>query len=842
MQSSSAWRVYNPAVPIWARLITGVAALRVAVALILYLSGQSAITAASPVPSVAYVGLALAFGGLGVILVVANRNDRRAAWLGGSFVLIATTLSRQFLNIDGNRDLLAPLATLRLDAFLPAFLWHFVGVFPVALTGRRDGFTLGIALATVFWAVTVPVHISFMFAPLDIDIPDWRVLLLGVGRLPSGQGISLYWPLVLGLSGAAFAYLAWRARQARGDERRRVSIFVNGLLGGAAPFVVEVVLEGVIPPYQALVHSPAVEPWVGLALFGGLSTVPFSTAYSVFFDHVVELGVVLRSALQYALARYTIVAVTAIPFGALAVFVVQHRAEPLVSLLSGWRPLLLAALTSFGLVALRARSQWLRALDRRFFRETYDTRQALDHLLIDARNAVDAVDLELRLHNAIDRILHAPVMLYVLDDRDGMLRRPATGTDPVSSSGILVSLAIADRAPMAIDQHDAGSPFRRLPPDEQQWITRGGVHLLLAMAAADGRAIGLLAVGGKQSGLAFTASERRLIEAIGASASLALDNLRLRASSEPLSEPAARECPNCASVSRADTTTCRCGGILVTASAPYVLRGVFRLDRRIGAGGMGVVYHAVDLNLDRSVAVKTLPRVTPDHVERLRREARAMAAITHPNLAVVHGLETWQGIPFLIEEYLGGGTLSHRLARGPLPIADALDMAVALADALACLHAADILHCDIKPSNIAFSNQGTPKLLDFGVAKLRRGAADTTVTWGRSPEVTAAPPPSTNLQAFGTPAYMSPEALRRDPPSALFDLWSLAVVVFESVAGTRPGLVVGPTDLLRHSPGAPATVAAFLSEALAPNPGQRPASAAAFSTRLRRLRAELQLG
>jgi serine/threonine protein kinase len=394
---------------------------------------------------------------------------------------------------------------------------------------------------------------------------------------------------------------------------------------------------------------------------------------------------------------------------------------------------------------------------------------------------------------------------------------------------------------MDVDPDGQDSVLRRLPPDEQRWVTNSGARLLLALIGGDRRPVGLLAVGPKQSGLAFTGSDRRLIEAAGASASLALDNLRLRAGSEPLSEPAARECPSCASVSKGDGVTCRCGGILVTASAPYILRGVFQLDRRIGAGGMGVVYHAMDRNLGRSVAVKTLPRVTPEHVVRLRREARAMAAIAHPNLAVVYGLETWQGIPFLIEEYLGGGTLSNRLASGPLPVAEALDLSIALADALVCLHAAAILHCDIKPSNIAFSNLGTPKLLDFGVARLR-DAAETTETWGGIPKPVAAGQPSSGLQAFGTPAYMSPEALRHEPPSPLFDLWSLSVVLYESIAGVRPEPAAGPTDLSQHCAGSPEAVSAYLSEALHTNFARRPRSATVMAQGLRQLRSELQLG
>ena len=137
---------------------------------------------------------------------------------------------------------------------------------------------------------------------------------------------------------------------------------------------------------------------------------------------------------------------------------------------------------------------------------------------------------------------------------------------------------------------------------------------------------------------------------------------------------------------------------------------------------MGVVYRAVDLVLGREVAIKTLPRLGPDQAERLRKEARAMAAVTHPNLAVVHGIESWQGIPFLVEEYLGGGTLAHLISDSPPSLEEAIRLGVVLAGVLEQLHIAGIMHCDVKPGNIGFTQGGVVKLLDFGLARLLRDA------------------------------------------------------------------------------------------------------------------------
>ena len=135
------------------------------------------------------------------------------------------------------------------------------------------------------------------------------------------------------------------------------------------------------PAYKAFAHSPAVQPWIGTIIFGALAIVPFVTAYSVLFDRVVEVRVALRAALQYALARYTIIGITLVPFVALATYLVEHRQESLVTLLaSGSRPLLIGSVV-LGLLTLQLRSRWLEAVDRRYFREPYDARDILTRFM-----------------------------------------------------------------------------------------------------------------------------------------------------------------------------------------------------------------------------------------------------------------------------------------------------------------------------------------------------------------------------------------------------------------------------------------------------------------------------
>jgi serine/threonine-protein kinase len=243
---------------------------------------------------------------------------------------------------------------------------------------------------------------------------------------------------------------------------------------------------------------------------------------------------------------------------------------------------------------------------------------------------------------------------------------------------------------------------------------------------------------------------------------------------------------------------------------------------------MGVVYRATDLMLERTVAIKTLPGTSPEYSQRLRLEAKAMAAVTHRNLAAIHGAESWRGRPMLVCEYMEHGTLATRLAAGPLPMAEAIELGLALADALHVIHRAGLLHRDIKPSNIGYAANGIPKLLDFGLVYLLSEAEDLPAT-----------------PVVGTPLYMSPEASAGHAPTQMFDLWSLNVLLLEAITGTHPfrGRTTEETmSLIREAQrprsldtlrGPVAKVADYFEDALAKEPGRRPRSATEVAARLR---------
>jgi CRP-like cAMP-binding protein len=320
------------------------------------------------------------------------------------------------------------------------------------------------------------------------------------------------------------------------------------------------------------------------------------------------------------------------------------------------------------------------------------------------------------------------------------------------------------------------------------------------------------------------------------------------AAGELPSSPAG-ECPRCGTVGDAPGVPCgHCGTVLKAAPVPAVVAGKFRILERVGTGGMGVVYRALDMGLRRDVAIKTLPRMSAREAYHLRSEARAMASVPHPNLALIYGVEAWRGVPMLIMEHLPGGTLGDRLGTAPLALTEALELGITLAGALERLHGAGLLHRDIKPTNIGYGPTGTPKLLDFGLALTLPGAEHSPGRAGAGAEAAEGgggedhdPPPG------GTPLYLPPEAIGGGFPDPAWDLWALAITLYEALTGSHPldhvpfhaavlRLCQGAIPDVRESaPYLPEEVAAFFRAALAPDRSVRPATATAFRGAVGRL-------
>jgi Tol biopolymer transport system component len=261
--------------------------------------------------------------------------------------------------------------------------------------------------------------------------------------------------------------------------------------------------------------------------------------------------------------------------------------------------------------------------------------------------------------------------------------------------------------------------------------------------------------------------------------------------------------------------------------------GPYEILTALGAGGMGEVYRARDTKLGREVAIKVLPDSLahePERLARFSREAQVLAALNHPNIAHIHGFEDSTGVPALVMELVEGPTLADRIARGPIPVDEALPIAKQITHALEAAHEQGIIHRDLKPANIKVRPDGTVKVLDFGLAK----SFEQTLVPGdltQSPTVLS-PAPTLAGVILGTAAYMSPEQARGKAVDKRADVWAFGCVLFEMLTGRKPfdgetltdtvaAVVKNEPDWRALPRGTPAAVQSVIARCLRKDPAQR---------------------
>lgn len=787
------------------RLLAGLAALKIAGALgSLLVVGFSSTLPGSTLHA-GFIVLQLgAFGACGAVLLIGHAGDPRTQHLGMALLIIASAFSTTyFQQLATATGVLTPIAHLYPDALLAYSLGKFVEVFPAPRVGLRNRIIRALTQASLatglvlFVVNTLPPIFGQWLTRRDPHLSYWVIVFI---------------PALI-LVGMAAGGGAMKTR----EDRRRVRWFITSIGFGLGPMALSVLIAS-LPGIGAAFSSWMLSGWRPWMFNGALALLPVAVAYAVAVERLLPLRVVARMATQHLLARWSVTAMTVVPLLFVGAHLYTHRASTVSDVFTE-RSLTLLLMSIVGGCAVVWREPLLRAIDRAFFR---DLSMAGDNLL-DAPARIRASTSLAELIDELMAALHVTLRpehanLLVRNERGSFVAQNGA-VDSIDRTSILVEALARSAEPIDVDSPEGRRLLRWLPEPEAKWLATTMARVLVPVRRADGALVALLTLGERKGDVPYGSTERRWLGLLADACGLTIDvntssgdgNLSWRVGAARVDDPA-RECETCGAIYPTDTPQClHCLGALASAPVPLVLAGKFRLEQRIGRGGSGVVFRARDIALNRSVAIKTMPESSAARAQRLQREAQRMASVMDPRLATIYEVTVWRGRPMLVCELMEHGTLADRLARGPLPEAEALAIGAELADALAVLHAKHLLHGDIKPSNVGFTGDDRPKLLDFGLAQ-----------W--LSEEPASP-------TGGTPSYMSPEALSGAPYSVMFDLWSLAVLLHEAVTGALPSR----TDDGEVTTAAGIRSASFFREALAADPRRRPQSSRELAARLRQL-------
>jgi eukaryotic-like serine/threonine-protein kinase len=777
-----------------------------------------------PYDSVARVGGAL-LAATGVVFALANPPYGMAVTVRHLPVLVGELLWI---------PVLAGAATF-------ALLFTFCAIFP-----RRLLRTLWIWIAwSVFALVSVPAAIHSHYL---IRHPSRAIGLLPSWYLP--VILALYIAYLL----AALAVLVLNYhRLTDANERRRLRVLVAGTVTGWLALV---------PPKASYFLGdkfvPAFFSSLPVLLLAGtlFLAFPLSFAYAILRHRLFDIRVMIRQGLRYALARRVIV--WAVP-AAIALLVGDLIAKFMLLGTSGGagnisdgteilkRNLWVDAFVGVGIVLVYKQHQrWLDALDRRFFRERYDAnrvlREVAEQLLRAARFEEAAPMVVARIESALHPEFAALLVREARQPNYRILASAPAGQapPPLPADSKLVSLVRLLGKPLEVRHTESGWLQKQLPHEEMDFLRCARIELFVPVTTGVEFAEAILALGSKRSEEPYSREDMDLLAAIAASLALLLER---PASPAPRVSAAFEECPQCGACYDTGARHCaRDAATLASIPLPRLLSSRYFLERRLGKGGMGVVYEATDRALERRVAAKVIRddlMGSAEAAERFRREARAAASFSHPNVVTVFDFGVAAGIrAFLVMELLEGASLREVLRRqGRLPPDRALEILRGVCAAVDAAHRRQLIHRDLKPENVFLARQETgemAKVLDFGVAKFLPSDTQTTVDTGTGGGF-----------LVGTLRYMSPEQLRGEAAAASWDLWALAAVTYEVLTGQHPFEQAKPGELSRailsgcfspvscHLPDAPPSWQNFFSRAFALDPFRRPTSADALFAELR---------
>ncbi len=767
---------------------------------------------------------------LSLALLVAFRRASQpaallGAWLLASFATVSYVLPMRMFHFW--QALPPPLEAL---LWLPyatstsfgALLFAFVAVFPRRTwpTSRLLVALLPGALATG-WFAYLGYHL--MQAPgTATGLPDSKVWLVSTGGL---------------YAFGALALLLVQQRAADSvTDRRRMRVLLGGLIIGVSAGAALLVVDRLDGSADIFGNS-----FLTLLAIASLA-VPASFAHAILRHRLFDLRIIVRQGVRYALARRLLDALLPAVTALLLAELIWHGDEPLVQMVQSrwwWYVVIVGALV----LIRNRRESWLRALDHRFFRDRYDAERLLEHVVNQIDRAPSFESIAPSVVRQIEEALH-PTFVEVFHHAPGTGGFiPVTGS--LSSALLLpstmtaVGVLSALRKPLTLSLGDTAWVSRQLPAEERALLSGRGVELLVPVFGgnAGDRPTALLVLGPRRSEEPYDSDDLDLLASVAEGLGRVLERSWTDGHGRA-------ECGRCGRCFERGSTLCVVDGSpLLALQGARLLNDRYRLERRLGGGGMGTVYEAFDGALERRVAVKVIREdiVSPEAgpgtraglEARFRQEARSAAGFAHANVVRIYdfGVDRDRRA-FLVMELLEGETLRQRLAtRVPFRPDQALPILRGVCQALDAAHSRGLLHRDLKPENIFLQRHDggvLARVLDFGLAKAFAAASPATATDG-----------ATGSTGFlmGTLDYMAPEQVAGDLVSPSWDIWALGVITYEMLTashpfrrmmsvtddGTEVGPGIGPVD------GALSDAASgFFDRALSTDRARRPGNAMEF--------------
>lgn len=671
-------------------------------------------------------------------------------------------------------------------------LWYQVLLWGVGVLN-----SLGLGVFLTFFAlfprpsfrnkwIWVAVWVPMLLLSLVVNYQIWHFIYGPDNMIPSAWISALLASVWVTYLPGSFILLAAKYRRLDEIEKRRVRLIV-------VAFALLVVLAVPVLVYSQTDYSEGFGASLFLSLPVGASATlvgvafPLCFAYAILRHRLFDIRIIIRQGIRYAAAKQLLLlGVPAIILVFLA-DIYAHRNDRVDTIVQdrGWIYLGLAALA---VLAHFRRQHWLRALDQRFFREQYNAQEILRSTLENVKTARSLSDVAPTVVKQIGAALH-PAFCAIVEHRPPDPAYKAVSLLPdqfplpkLLARSKLVELVKVLAKPVQFSGRDDWLT-RQLTPSEIESVQRSGLELLAPVRNREVDA--LIALGRKRSEEPYTSDDMRLIEDI----SMGLALLPSRRFSEER----------------------------------------FRLESKIGQGGMGAVYEATDLQLERKVAIKLISENLNDSagVDRFQREARILAAFQHPNVVSLFDVGVMpDGRPFLVMERLEGRTLREELnRRTKLPIEEVCLIVRQLCAALCAAHRRSLVHRDLKPENIFLCDDEahrSVKILDFGLAKLFLETS-TAIETAMFSTLTG--------QIAGTPGYMAPELLSGAKPERSCDIWAMAIITWEMLTGQRPSFARNGVLLENSLEGIPSACRDFFDWSLALEPSQRPESVDAFLER-----------